>query len=125
METKRSLVRPTPEKVRAKLPRLAINPQTGEPVSDSTIFRIYHTMCYDENEDDPWVYAYSRSKDYLSNVMKQNHHRCAVYYKDNYSAAAWSNQVAIDPCITILPNTQAVTDDQKSRCYVGQENDVS
>lgn len=55
METKRRLEKPTPAKVRAKLPRLSVNPDTNSPASNDTIYKIVHTMCYDEDEDDPWV----------------------------------------------------------------------
>ena len=55
MDTKRKLVRPTSAIARAKLPRLSINAETGNPISDTTMYDIMHTLCYDEDEDDPWV----------------------------------------------------------------------
>ena len=44
MALKRKIVRPTPAKVRALLPRACLNPQTGEPASNDTIYRIFKTM---------------------------------------------------------------------------------
>ena len=79
METKRKLERPTPQVARAKLPRLSINPSTGNPISDTTIYGIMHTLCYDATEDDPWVYAYSPSKDYLNDAMKAHRARTAQH----------------------------------------------
>ena len=113
METKRKLVRPTPAIARAKLPRLSLNTQTGEPISDSTMYDIMHTLCYDEAEDDPWVYAYSPSKDFLSDGMKAHRTRTGRCVMDNFPAESWASHVAIDPCISILPTTKALSDDQK------------
>ena len=113
MDTKRKLVRPTPAIARAKLPRLSINAETGNPISDTTMYDIMHTMCYDEDEDDPWVYAYSPSKDFLSDAMKVHREGTGRYVMDNFPAGAWASHVAIDLCISILPNTKALSDDQK------------
>ena len=113
METKRKLIRPTPSLVRAKLPRLSLNPDTGSPISDWSIYNVFHTMCYDESEDDPWVYAYSPSKDYLSEGIIKARALCGQHVLDEFPAGAWSNHVAIDPCISILPTTKAQSDDQK------------
>ena len=109
----RALVKPTPGKVRAKLPRLSLNPETGAPVSDWTIYNVMHKMCYDESEDDPWVYEYSPAKDYLSDTMMERRVIFADHVLDELPAGAWSTHVAIDPCISILPTTAAQTDDQK------------
>ena len=62
MALKRSLVKPTPSGVRAKLPRLSLNKETGEPMSKSTIYRVFVTRCYDETEDDPWVFMRRRRR---------------------------------------------------------------
>ena len=113
METKRKLVRPTPADVRAKLPRLSLNPETQEPASDWTIYKIFHSMCYDESEDDPWVYMHSPSKDFLSDSMKQNRVTFATNFLEYFPTGAWATQVAIDPCITILATTRAQSDEQK------------
>jgi hypothetical protein len=113
MDKKRAIERPTPSSVRAKLPSLSLNPTTGTPVSDSTVYRIFHTMCYDEKEDDPWVYAHSPSKDYVSDDMKKRRVVTAAHIVEEMPAAAWSTHVAIDPCISILPITLAHTEDQK------------
>ena len=44
METKRCLEKPTPAGVRAKLPRLSLNPDTQAPASNWTIYNI-STLC--------------------------------------------------------------------------------
>ena len=113
METKRQLERPTPARVRAKLPRLSLNPETQSPASNWTIYNIFHTMCYDEAEDDPWVYMHSPSKDFLSDGMKISRALFADYFLKNFATGAWSSHVAIDPCITILASTRAQSDEQK------------
>ena len=113
MDTKRRLEKPTPAGVRAKLPRLSLNPETNAPASNWTIYNIFHTLCYDENEDDPWVYMHSPSKDFLSDGMKKSRVVFADYFLENFATGAWSSHVAIDPCISILPTTHAQSDEQK------------
>ena len=113
MEGKRQLVKPTPAYARAKLPRLCINRATDAPISDGTIYTIMHTMCYDESEDDPWVYMYSPSKDFLSDEMKKSRCGFGEYFLEHFPTGAWSNHASIDPCISILPITKAQSDDQK------------
>ena len=113
METKRRLEKPTPARVRAKLPRLSLNPETRAPASDWTIYNIFHSMCYDETQDDPWVYMRSPSKDFLSDGMKQSRAAFADHFLENFSTGAWSSHVAIDPCISILPVTRAQSDEQR------------
>ena len=88
METKRKLERPTPQAARAKLPRLSLNPATGQPISDGTIYGIMHTLCYDETKDDPWVYTYSPSKDFLSDAMKVHRARTAHHVLGEHSEGA-------------------------------------
>ena len=56
MDLKEKRVRVTPKNVRARLPRLAVNPETGKPMSDWKIRQVFMSRCYDEREDDPWVY---------------------------------------------------------------------
>ena len=113
METKRRLVRPTPGRVRAKVPRLCLNPETQTPASNWTIYKVFHTLCYDETEDDPWVYLNSPAKDYLSDLMRKHRVSFAEHFLEHTHASAWRGHVAIDPCITVLPSTRAQTEDQK------------
>ena len=49
MSLKRKLRR-----VRARLPAIVGNPETGMPMNDKTIERIFSTFCYDKDEEDPW-----------------------------------------------------------------------
>ena len=51
MELKRKNVAPTPRRVRARLPNLAANPETGVRMSDTTMQAIFSTLCYDEDEE--------------------------------------------------------------------------
>ena len=113
MEAKRKLVRPTPACVRSKLPRLSMNKSTEAPASNWTIYKIFHTMCFDEDEDDPWVFMHSPSKDYVSDSMETRRVIFANHVLQNSAAGAWSSHVAIDPCITILPTTRAQSEDQR------------
>ena len=113
MAAKKRLQRPTPEVARAKRPRLCINKATGKSMSDWSIYNIMHSMCYDETEDDPWIYAYSPSKDYLSEGMKTHRAKCSDHYLAEFNAVAWTSHVSIDPCISVLPDTKAMSDDQK------------
>ena len=113
MDTKRKLERPTPARVRAKLPRLSLNPETEAPASDWTIYKVFHSMCYDESEDDPWIYLHSPSKDFLSDGMKTSRVVFADYILENFATGAWSSHVAIDPCISNLATTRAQSDEQR------------
>ena len=113
METKRRLVKPTPGRVRAKVPKLCLNPETQAPASNCTIYKIFHTLCYDEAEDDPWVYMHSPAKDYLSDDMRKHRIAFAQHFLHHTHASAWRSHVAIDPCISVLPRTCAQTEDQK------------
>ena len=38
------------------MPKKTINKVTKKPISDSSIQRVFKTLCYDEREDDPWQY---------------------------------------------------------------------
>ena len=113
MDTKRKLVRPTPQRVRAKLPRMCVNPETQAPASNWTIYKVFHTMCYDETEDDPWVYMHSPSKDYLSEDMKRARVAFAEHVLEHFPASSWWSHVAIDPCISVLASTNAQSEDQR------------
>ena len=64
MSLKRNIIRPTPARVRAKRPRSCLNPETGESASDWLIYQIFKTLCYDDTEDDPWIYLPTVTKDY-------------------------------------------------------------
>ena len=102
--------------VQSKPPRVnrhRVFVQTGTYISDSTMYDSMHTLCYDDDEDGPWVYAYSPSKDFLSDAMKVHRTRTGRYVIDNFSVGSWASHVAIDPCISILPTTKALSDDQK------------
>ena len=113
MDTKRNLIKPTPAGVRAKLPRLCLNPVTQAPASNWTIYKVFHSMCYDEEEDDPWVYMHSPSKDFLSDAMKKNRLVFAERVLERLQAASCWSHVAIDPCITILASSDAQSEDQR------------
>ena len=53
MTLKRNIVRPTPAGVRAQVPRTCVHPESGEPVSDYTVYSIFKTMCHDDFEAQP------------------------------------------------------------------------
>ena len=106
MELKEDLVAPTPGRVRTLLPRKSINKETKKPISDFTIRKVFTTMCYDENEDDPWQYMNALHQDCLTAGMKPRRVKTAEHVRDNFSANAAFNFVAIDPCFSMLPKQQ-------------------
>ena len=59
------------------------------------------------------MHAYFPSKDFLSDAMKAHRTRTSRYVIDNFSVGSWASHAAIDPCISILPTTKALSDDQK------------
>ena len=113
MNLKRSITRPTPAKVRAKLPRSCLNPETEEPASDWTIYNVFKTMCHDGSEDDPWQYLPTVTKDYLPSPMKPKRVAMAQHILDTMPAAACANHVAIDPCSSILPRDSVRSEEQR------------
>ena len=112
MGLKRKLVRPTPARVRAKARRSSLNPETGEPASNWTIYNIFKTMCFDESEDDPWQYLPTVTKDYLPQAMKPKRVLMSQYILETMSAAACANHVAIDPCSSLLPKDSTRSEEQ-------------
>ena len=104
---------PTPALVRAKLPRLTLNRDSGQPLSDDTFHRIFKTHCYDKDEDDPWQWLACPSQDYLPDFMKPLRVQCAEHITLHFSPGAWVSHVAIDPCSTLLPRTVARLEEQQ------------
>lgn len=113
MSLKRNIIRPTPARVRAKRPRSCLNPETGEPASDWLIYQIFKTLCYDDTEDDPWMYLPTVTKDYLPQSMKPKRVVMAQHILDNMAAAACANHVAIDPCSSLCAQNQVRSEEQK------------
>ena len=103
MELKRKLVAPTPRRVRARLPLLTRNPDSGEPMDKKTFHGVFKTQCYDITEDDPWQYLEDKSQDMLASALKPLRVRCAQHILDTNIANNWFNHVAIDPCYSLLP----------------------
>ena len=114
MELKRGCKRnPTPAQVRSKLPKLSLNPATQDPLSDKSIRDVFRTRCFDEDEDDPWQWLASPSQDCLPEEMKPLRVACAEHYLETFTAGAWVNDVAIDPCSSLLPRTAARLHEQQ------------
>jgi hypothetical protein len=113
MELKRKRIRPTPRRVRAKLPNLASNPDTGKRMSDKTVQVIFQTRCYDETEDDLWQYLPCPSQDALPESLKPLRVLCAKHILRNFSACSWYSFISIDPCYSLLPKTQDRLDGQQ------------
>ena len=103
MNLKRKNTAPTPRKVRAKLPQLTRNPETGRPMDKKTMHRVFKRRCYDETEDDPWQYLDSPSQDMLPAELKPLRVACAKHILRNMTPAACYHHVAIDPCYSLLP----------------------
>ena len=106
MELKDDITAPTPEKIRVCLPKKTINKSTGEPICDATIYRIFKTMCYDEEEDDPWQFLPSLQQDCLTSEDKPYRVKTAKHVlKEITENASW-NFIAIDPCFSMLPRKE-------------------
>jgi hypothetical protein len=105
MDLKRQNLAPTPRRVRARLPRKTLNPDTGGHMSDEKVRTIFRTICYDADEDDPWVYMPCLSQDFLPDALKPLRVACGKHIQEHFAAGAWAHQVAIDPCSTLLPKT--------------------
>ena len=110
MDLKKDIIAPTPDKIRVLLPKTTINKKTKESMSDFTIREIFKTMCYDEDEDDPWQFLYSLQQDCLTDKMKPPRVRTANHVLDHITENAAWNFVAIDPCISLLPICQDKAD---------------
>ena len=74
---------------------------------------IFKTLCYDEDEDDPWIYLSSPQQDALTAEMKPLRVKTAQHVEDNVSKGAAWNFVAIDPCFSLLPRKQYKADQLK------------
>lgn len=105
MDLKRQLVAPTPRNVRARLPRKTRNAQTGEPLSDWTMHQIFTSKCYDESEDDPWIHLPCHSQDVLPSDLKPLRVNAAQWILKHFTTRSWYDQVAIDPCYSLLPKS--------------------
>ena len=107
MDLKANRQKVCPRNVRARLSRLAVHPETGKPMSDWTICKkVFQARCYDQTEDDPWVYRRCLSKAYLPTNMQPKRVMAAEHVL-TWPAGAWSNHTAIDPCASLLPRTAA------------------
>ena len=106
MGLKKELLAPTPERVRICLPRKTINKATKKPTSDSSMQRVFKTMCYDEHEDDPWQFRNAPQQDCLTQEDFPARVRTAQHVLRNVTKAAAWNFVAIDPCYSLLPKEE-------------------
>ena len=113
MEIKEAVETPSSNAVRARLPRLTINKATGLPISRKSINRIFITRCYDENEEDPWCFLEEPGQEYLPVELKSRRMACGEHLCRVLVKSAWPSYVAIDPCKSLLPRTQARLDEQK------------
>ena len=112
MEMKRKLKAPTPRRVRARLPQLSRNPDTGKPMSKQTVHRIYKLQCYDEDEDDPWQFLDSIKQDVLPSTTKPLRVKACKQILADTTPRSWYGQVAIDPCYSLLPKTEDRSEEQ-------------
>ena len=74
-------------------------------MSDEKVCAIFRAMCYDTDEEDPWVYMSCLSQDFLPDGLKPLRVVCANHIPKHFLEGAWAHQVAIDPCSTLLPKT--------------------
>ncbi len=114
METKGKLLRVTPERCRALLPKKTINKKTGKPMSDKTFQRIFTTRCYDEREDDPWCYLPAVQQDYLPATTKPHRVACCDHILgDILPAGAHHHTFSVDPCKSLILMNEIKTEEQK------------
>jgi len=113
MELKRKVVQPTPRSVRARLPSTATNKTTGQPISDSTVQRVFKEMCYDEDEDDPWQWLTSPEQDVLPERLKPCRVECAKHILATQPPGSWVHYVVVDPCSSLLPKAEDRQFEQK------------
>ena len=113
MENKDALIRPTPAQCRARLPALTTNKKTKQAMSDKTVQRIFKSRCYDKNKDDPWQWLGSAAQEYLPESMKPSRAIFAKTFLEFFSAVAWLQFCAIDPCRSLLPKTRAKSEEQR------------
>ena len=83
MEFKSYLIAATPGRVCAFLPAQSINNAIQGPISDFSIRQVFHTLCYDVNEDDPWEYLNAIQQDCLTDEMKPGRMKTAQHVLDN------------------------------------------
>ena len=111
MDLKRKRVAPTPRRVRGRLSKLLLNPETGAPMSDRSLQRVFATQCSDKTEDDPWQYLDSPSQDALPEFMKPARVACADHITRHIPQTAWQSHIGIDPCYKLLPKKQEKLED--------------
>jgi len=119
MDLKRKLVAPTPRKVRARLPEVSRNPETGSRMCDKTMRTIFTTLCYDEDEDDPWQYLPCASQDMLPSELLPLRVAAAKHVLRTTNPQSWRSHVAIDPCYSLLPKT-AERQEEQQICAMGK-----
>lgn len=105
MDLKRTLVAPTPRRVRARLPVKTAHPNGEGRMSDYTIQQIFQTMCFDETIDDPWQWLACPSQDVLPAELLPLRVNCAKHYITVFTERSWHGHVSVDPCYTLLPKT--------------------
>ena len=113
MNLKRKLIRTTPRNVRIRLPQLTRNPETGKPMCDKTIHGVFSTRCYDETEDDPWIYLPCVSQDVLPSELLPRRVSACRHVLRITSATSWRSHVSIDPCSSLLPRLPARLEEQE------------
>jgi len=113
MGLKEELMAPTPERVRISMPRTSINKTTKEFISNSSMQRVFKTMCYDEQEDDPWQFRNAPQQDCLTQEDFPARVKTADHILKNVTKAAAWNFVAIDPCFALLPMLEGKAEHMK------------
>ena len=110
MALKDDIIPPTPDNIRICLPKMSMNKATGQSISNWSIRNIFKTMCYDEDEDDPWQWLTALQQDCLTEEMKPPRKKTAEYIINHLSDTAAYNFIAIDPCLSLLPRKQEKAD---------------
>ena len=80
---------------------------------DKTLHGIYSTMCFDEDEDDPWQYLASVSQDILPSELLPRRVVCAKHIIQIMKGNSWYSHVAFDPNYSLLAKTIAKLEEQQ------------
>ena len=113
-DLKRKRIAPTPRRVRARLPEVARNPESGRPMSKTTIREVFKTRCFDDGSEDPWQYQACLSQDVLPGRAMPLRVTRAKHLLKAMSATVCFSHVAIDPCYSLLAKTQDRLDQQQA-----------
>ena len=116
---KRAGNEPTVAAVRLRAPKATLNPKTGQPYGDKYILQVFRTRCFDEGASLPWGHLVPHCKTALSPAMQElrfdwSKAQIKAGHPDHWF---WQNVVWMDPCSTVLSETDRAAFDEKQASY--------